>query len=134
PDREGRARSFPDSSGGRGPALALLQPRDPTERERPMDPSDDLSPRLRKALANPIGDRQAWSDRLTGVLIASYLWVAYPDTLATTLAVGGLPAAIGGAALGGLLACVLLFLPAAMQGLRTRLPLMVVATSAFGVR
>src|SRR5690606_3566530 len=88
-----------------------------------------------QALSNPSTERQPWSTRLAGVLIASYLWVAFPDMLAgPTLAVGGLLPAVFGAALGGLFACMLLFLPSAWQGLRTRLPMMAVATSAFGVR
>lgn len=100
-----------------------------------MSLRDDFPPRLRKAMARPSEQRQAWSAQLAGVLISAYLWVAYSDQLApTTLAIGGLPAAVGGAALGALLACVLLFLPAATQGMRTRMPLMVAATSAFGVR
>ncbi|QDV33761.1 hypothetical protein [Tautonia plasticadhaerens] len=100
-----------------------------------MSLRSDLPPRLRKAMERPSGRRQIWSAQLAGVLISAYLWVAYSDQLATTtLAFGGLPAAVGGAALGGLLSCVLLFLPAATQGMRTRMPLMVAATSAFGVR
>jgi cytosine permease len=86
-------------------------------------------------MGHPSGDRQVWSASLAGVLISAYLWIAYSDQLATTtLAVGGLPSAIGGAAIGGVLSCVLLFLPTALQGVRTRMPMMVVATSAFGIR
>jgi cytosine permease len=86
-------------------------------------------------MEHPSRDRQIWSASLAGVLISAYLWVAFSDQLATTtLAVGGLPAAISGAAIGGVLSCVLLFLPAALQGVRTRMPMMVVATSAFGIR
>ncbi|RUL88210.1 hypothetical protein [Tautonia sociabilis] len=100
-----------------------------------MSPRDDLPSRLRKAMAHPTSERQVWSRSLAGVLIAGYLWAAYFDQLpSTTLAVGGLPAAIGGAGLGGLLSCALLFVPAGLQGLRCRRPMMVVATSAFGVR
>ncbi|MEW4568007.1 hypothetical protein AB1L88_09085 [Tautonia sp. JC769] len=95
----------------------------------------DWPPRLQRALQNPSTVRDPWSSRVAGVLISGYLWIAFTDSIATTtLAVGGLEPAITGAALGGLLACVLLFLGPALQGLRTRQPLMVVATSAFGVR
>ena len=100
-----------------------------------MSGHDGLTSRLQKAMASPSEERNVWSSSLAGVLISAYLWVAFSDQLsATTLAVGGLPAAIGGAALGGLLSCVFLYLPSALQGLRTRMPLMVAATSAFGVQ
>lgn len=92
-------------------------------------------PRLQRAIQSPSTVRDSWSARVAGVLISGYLWVAFTDSIATnSLAVGGLEPAISGAVIGGLLACVLLFLAPALQGLRTRQPLMVVATSAFGVR
>ncbi|WP_169976547.1 hypothetical protein [Tautonia rosea] len=92
-------------------------------------------PRLQRALQNPSTDRDPWSARVAGALISGYLWVAFTDAIATTsLAVGGLVPAITGAAIGGLLACVLLFLGPSLQGLQTRQPLMVVASAAFGIR
>lgn len=87
------------------------------------------------ALARPIAERQTWTYGIATNYIAIFLWVAFFDQLArSTLNVGGLLPTVLGAAAGGVLAYLLLFLAPARFGLANRQPFEIVATSTFGVR
>ena len=98
-----------------------------------MSRSSNLPPRLAKALERPSTSREPWTAQLLAVLVATFLWAAYCDSLATLpLSVGGGGAAILGAMAGGLVGAVVLYAPAALLGLHTRQPLIVVASSTFG--
>lgn len=96
-------------------------------------PGTELPAPLRAALeAEPPG-RRPWQYGIAPHYIGLFLWVVFFDHLARrTLTVGGLPAAVSGAAAAGLLGYLLLFYAPAMLGLKSGRPLAVVASSTFG--
>lgn len=78
---------------------------------------------------------KSWTWGIGHNYIGLFLGVIFLDRLAPgTLGVGGLVPSVLGAALGGLLAFGLLYLPAATWGFRARLPLADLARSTFGER
>ena len=98
-----------------------------------MNRPKTLPPRLEKAIAHPSTQRQSWSSRFGTVLVATFLWAAFCDPVAAIpLSVGGALATILGATLGGMAGAAVLYAPSALAGLRTRQPLMVIASSSFG--
>ena len=98
-----------------------------------MNRPRNLPPKLEKALAQPSTQRQSWSSGFATILVATFLWAAFCDPVAAIpLSVGGAIATILGASLGGLAGAAVLYAPAALSGLRTRQPLMVIASSSFG--
>jgi cytosine permease len=88
---------------------------------------------LQAALDAPVADRRPWQSDIAPTYIGLFLLVAYYDGIARqTLAVGGLGWSLVGAAVAGLLCFGLLYYVPAMWGMRSRQPLVVVATSTFG--
>ncbi len=90
---------------------------------------------LQAALSSAPLERAAGLLNLGPHYVGLFLWVVFFDPLARwTLAIGGLGPSIVGAAVAGLLCAWLLFYVPAMWGMRTGRPMIVVASSTFGVR
>ncbi|HEV3121544.1 MAG TPA: purine-cytosine permease-like transporter, partial [Isosphaeraceae bacterium] len=93
----------------------------------------ELPATLQDALAAPFQDRRPWQNEIAPTYITLFMLLIYYDQLGRqTLSIGGLFWSLAGAAVGGFLCFALLYYVPAMWGLRSRQPLVVVATSTFG--
>ncbi|MHC5538651.1 purine-cytosine permease-like transporter [Singulisphaera rosea] len=102
----------------------------------PADARSSILPAsLTSALSTPALERKSWTKTIAPTYIGMFLWVVYFDQLGRrTLAVGGLGWSVLGAAAGGLLCFLLLYLVPATWGQRTGRGLLVLGGSTFGAR
>lgn len=107
----------------------------------PIVPADPIDTRpsppplyLTAAIEDLPEERRDWQSGIATYAIGLFLWIVFLDQLAVrTLPIGGLGWSFAGAAAGGLIAYLLLYYGPAMLGLKTRRPLIVVASGTFGV-
>lgn len=100
----------------------------------PAGPSN-LPASLASALSTPALERKSWTKTIAPTYIGMFLWVVYFDQLGRrTLSVGGLGWSVLGAAAGGLLCFLLLYLVPATWGQKTGRGLLVLGGSTFGAR
>ncbi|GAC1448423.1 MAG: hypothetical protein NVSMB9_31590 [Isosphaeraceae bacterium] len=90
---------------------------------------------LRAALARPTLEPRGWQTGLAPNAIALFLWIAFFDQIPReTLSLGGVIWPVLGAGLAGVLCYYALYWPSASLGWKTRRPLVVLATSTFGIQ